>query len=105
MQAHHLSNFAVCTVALTFVARSTDHRFLIYAGICRAGIVSPRVQAQNKFNIPGLPAGSQFVLMGIYLVLAYAVGAPKMYTYMLKARRKQLQKPSEMKSVSTKKQS
>jgi Protein tyrosine phosphatase-like protein, PTPLA len=67
--------------------------------------VSLHAQALNKFNIPGLPAGSQFILMGIYLVLAYAVGAPRMYTYMLKARRKQLQKPSEMKSGGTKKQS
>ena len=55
-------------------------------------------QTADAYRIPGLPAGSQFVLIGAYLILAYGIGAPRIFGYMQKSRRKQLQQRSVMKS-------
>ncbi|CAM9216748.1 unnamed protein product [Choristocarpus tenellus] len=65
-----------------------------FAGELGTWIVGmPYMKEMGLYEIPGLPSGSVSWVLYAYLVLAFGFGAPKLYTHMLRQRKKQLQTP------------
>eukprot|EP00752_Nemacystus_decipiens_P002563 g2403.t1 len=62
-----------------------------FAGELGTWIVGlPHIKAVGLPGVPGLPEGSTIYALYAYIVLAFVVGAPKLYMHMIRQRGKQL---------------